>query len=100
MGLVCIRGRERNIPRPSWPIAYDDTPLKHKSEGRGLEPASRENKQVTELQQKQPLTTNWIISESIGSGKRDRSGKDTPSGVDMFRNSELRPERYYARGWA
>jgi hypothetical protein len=30
-----------------------------------------------------------IISESIGSGKRDGSGEHTPSGVGMFRDSEF-----------
>ena len=30
------------------------------------------------------LPSFWIISESIGSGKRDGSGEDTPSGVGMF----------------
>ena len=33
IGLVRIRGRERNTPRPSWPIAYDERPLKHENGG-------------------------------------------------------------------
>ena len=35
------------------------------------------------------LPSFWIISESIGSGKRDGSGEGKPSGVGMFRDSEF-----------
>ena len=38
------------------------------------------------------LPSFWIISELIGSGKRDGSGEDTRSGVGMFRDSEFMHE--------
>jgi hypothetical protein len=81
MGLGCIRGRERNTPRPSWPIAYDDRHLKHEIGGLRAGTRVPRNSAGDATSIIKPLTTNrkWLFMEAAGIAPASREALVTAS---------------------